>query len=38
MAEKKRILVVDDEPEIIKAIEVRLNLTSHKVLTASDAG
>lgn len=33
---KKRILIVDDEPEIIKAIKIRLKLSGHEVLGACD--
>lgn len=33
---KKRILVVDDDPVILKAISIKLKAQGHDVLTASD--
>lgn len=33
---KKRILVVDDEDELVKAVQVRLEYVGYEVLTASD--
>jgi len=33
---KKRILVVDDEPELVKAIQIRLEQASYELLVASD--
>lgn len=33
---KKRILVVDDEDELVKAVQVRLEYVGYDVLTASD--
>ena len=34
--DKKRILVVDDETELVKAIEIRLRQAGYEVLTAYD--
>lgn len=34
--EKKRILVIDDEPELVKAIQIRLEQAGYGVLTAYD--
>ncbi len=34
--DKKRILVVDDEPELVKAIQIRLETSGYEVLTACD--
>lgn len=34
--DKKRILVVDDEAELVKAIEIRLKQADYEVLTAYD--
>lgn len=36
MADKKRILVVDDEAELVKAIEIRLKAADYEVLAAYD--
>lgn len=33
---KKRILIVDDEPELVKALTIRLSANGYQVLTASD--
>ena len=32
----KRILVIDDEPELVKAIEIRLKAAGYEILTAHD--
>ena len=32
----KRILVIDDEPELVKAIEIRLKAAGYEILTACD--
>jgi len=34
--EKKRILIVDDKPELRKALAIRLEASNYQVLTASD--
>ncbi len=34
--EKKRILVVDDETELVKAIQIRLEAANYEVLTSYD--
>lgn len=34
--QKKRILVVDDEPDMLLAIKMRLEATGYQVLTATD--
>lgn len=36
MANGKRILVVDDEPEIVKSLSIRLRASGYEVLTAMD--
>ncbi len=36
MSDKKRILVVDDEPELVKAIEIRLKQGGYEALVAYD--
>ena len=36
MVEKRRVLVVDDEPEIVKALQVRLNQVGYEVIAAYD--
>lgn len=33
---KKRILIVDDEPDLVKFMQARLQQAGHEVLTASD--
>lgn len=33
---KKRILVVDDEPELVKALKIRLESARYEVITAHD--
>ncbi len=37
MAEKKKILVVDDEPEMVRALMIRLQTDGYNVITAFDA-
>jgi len=36
MADKARILVVDDEPELVQALKIRLEATGYEVITAAD--
>ncbi|MFH0799835.1 MAG: response regulator [Pseudomonadota bacterium] len=36
MAEKKRILIIDDEREIADLLKVRLEMANYEVLTAND--
>jgi len=36
MREKKRILIVDDERDIVKALTIRLNRAGYEVVTAFD--
>lgn len=36
MEEKKRILIIDDEPDLVKMIEVRLKQSGREVLIAQD--
>ena len=36
MADKKRILIVDDERDIVKALTIRLNRAGYEVVTAFD--
>lgn len=33
---KKRILIVDDEPELVKAMQIRLKVAGYEVITAGD--
>jgi len=37
VVQEKTILVVDDEPEIVKSLSIRLRANGYKVLTAMDA-
>ena len=34
----KKILIVDDEPELVKALQIRLKRAGYRVLTAYDGG
>jgi len=34
--DKKRILVIDDEPELVKAVQIRVELAGYEVLVARD--
>jgi len=36
MGDKKRILIVDDEPDLLRAIAFRLEIEGYKTLTARD--
>ena len=36
MADKAKILVVDDEPELIQALRIRLEASGYEVITAAD--
>ena len=34
----KKILIVDDEPELVKALQIRLKRAGYRILTAYDGG